>query len=323
MSTNMSERKRSSQPRIIKTYEFPTMPEKQSLGQFLYDTKSGRVMGRTAKSWGQLLLFYTIFYIVLAALYAICMQGLLVTLNHQYPRWQLDESRIGTNPGVTFRPRAGGMEGTSEIQYVAANKTDVSVWVDLINEFLEPYTDRTKLPPGTNQVICDFVTNPPRKGVCAFDVSKLGPCTAEAGFGYNRSAPCFFVKLNKIYNWEPDYYDNVEDLPADMPDDLVEYIKSLKEVERKQIWISCSEDTKSEEKLLGPIEYFPSRGLPAYYYPYLNLEGYLSPLVAVQLARPQPKSIINIECRAWAKNIIYNGGTRNRLGSFVVTMRID
>ncbi|ETN66759.1 sodium/potassium-dependent atpase beta-2 subunit [Anopheles darlingi] len=318
----MTDRKRSSQPRIIRTYEFPTKPEKLTLGQYLYDSRDGKILGRTATAWGQLMLFYAIFYTVLAALFAICMQGLLVSLNHEFPKWQLERSIIGSSPGLSFRPMPADVEQAASIEYVAANKSDVAIWVDLINGFLEPYVDREKLPAGTEQVICDFNRPPPVRKVCAFDVSKLGTCTAEQNFGYNRSAPCIFVKLNRIYDWQPDYYD-VDELPEDMPNDLITYIKGLNEQERKQVWVSCQELGSAANKTELEVQYSPSRGFPSYYYPYLNQHGYLSPLVAVQFVRPPTKTLISIECRAWAKNIIYRGGIRDRRGSLQFTLRID
>lgn len=314
--------KRVSQARIVRTYEFPTKPEKQTLGQYLYNSQDGKIMGRTAKSWVQLMVFYAAFYTVLAALFAICMQGLLVTLNHQYPKWQLDESRIGSNPGVSYRPRLEDSE-ISAIEYKAANKSSVAEWVGQIDAFLAPYVDNTLLPGGgKNQAICDNA--PPKPGqVCAFDVTKLNECSAGQGYGYNRSAPCIFIKLNRIYGWMPEFYEDMEDLPTDMPEDLASHIRSLSPADRKQVWISCKELTNSEEDQLGPITYYPSRGLPSYYYPYMNTEGYLSPLVAIYLARPKLNQPISVECRAWAKNIIYRGGMRDRLGSLHLTLRID
>lgn len=43
--------------------------------------------------------FYTIFYGVLAALVAVCMWVFFQTLDPRIPKWRLDESLIGTNPG--------------------------------------------------------------------------------------------------------------------------------------------------------------------------------------------------------------------------------
>lgn len=37
------------------TYEFPYMlqPEKKSLGELIYSSKSGKVLGRTPRNWGK------------------------------------------------------------------------------------------------------------------------------------------------------------------------------------------------------------------------------------------------------------------------------
>jgi len=43
-----------------------------------------------------------VFYGVLAALVAICFWGFFQTLDPRIPRWQLERSIIGTNPGKLF-----------------------------------------------------------------------------------------------------------------------------------------------------------------------------------------------------------------------------
>lgn len=45
-------------------------------------------------------IFYTIFYGVLAALVAICMWVFFQTLDPRIPKWKLEKSIIGTNPGM-------------------------------------------------------------------------------------------------------------------------------------------------------------------------------------------------------------------------------
>ncbi|KAJ8929761.1 hypothetical protein NQ314_017518 [Rhamnusium bicolor] len=87
--------------------------------------------------YSQLVLFYTIFYIVLAALFAICMQGLFATLDKQEPRWKLEDSLIGINPGLGFRPIASRTEEGSLIWYNTSNQTTTNKWVDLVDKFLE------------------------------------------------------------------------------------------------------------------------------------------------------------------------------------------
>lgn len=112
--------------------------------------------------------------------------------------------------------------------------------------------------------------------------------------------------------------------------------------------MSCNGEYPSDNEVLGPVTYYPQRGFPAYFYPFTNVPGYLSPLIAVQFKRPGCKKnskcyllryiinnlifllfffivnrIINIECRAWAKNIIYNGSFRDRQGSVHFEIMID
>lgn len=84
----------------------------------------------------QLGLFYLIFYIVLAALFAICIQGLLSTLTHEHPKWQLESSIIGTNPGLGFRPIHNNTDHGSLIWFRPKEPASVSVWTNLLDEFL-------------------------------------------------------------------------------------------------------------------------------------------------------------------------------------------
>ena len=49
--------------------------------------------------------------------------------------------------------------------------------------------------------------------------------------------------------------------------------------------------------------YMPIQGFPGYYFPFLNQQHYLSPVVWIQLINVYPGVLINIECKIWAKNI--------------------
>lgn len=86
---------------------------------------------------GQLFLFYAIFYTVLAALFAICMYGWMSTLDDHEPKWKLEESRIGRNPGLGFRPIPLNFEQESLIWYQAQNETSIKEWTEILDDFLE------------------------------------------------------------------------------------------------------------------------------------------------------------------------------------------
>lgn len=137
-----------------------------------------------------------------------------------------------------------------------------------------------------NQKNCDFDTLPNKEQVCKLDVEKFGECVRSSSYGYNNSAPCIFLKLNRIYDWVPEYYNDTSDLPSEMPKDLVDHIKSLKAKERNQVWVSCKGEDGSDKENIGKVEYFPNRGFPSYFYPYVNTKNYVSPLVAVKFQRP-------------------------------------
>lgn len=130
---------------------------------------------------------------------------------------------------------------------------------------------------------------PNENQVCKLDVEQFGACSKSNQYGYNNSAPCIFLKLNRIYDWEPQYYNDTSDLPDDMPTDLVEHIKELPIKARNQVWVSCRGEDGSDKEILGDIEYYPTRGFPSYFYPYKNVKNYVSPLVAVKFKRPGGK----------------------------------
>lgn len=53
------------------------------------------------------------------------------------------------------------------------------------------------------------------------------------------------------------------------------------------MWISCDGENPADVENLGAVHYYPRRGFPSYYFPYLNVDGYMPPLVAVQFENPK------------------------------------
>ncbi len=70
-------------------------------------------------------------------MFTICMQGLLATLSNQEPKWQLEKSLIGSNPGVGLRPLPDDLSRGALIWYDAKEKTQVDYWTRLLSEFLQ------------------------------------------------------------------------------------------------------------------------------------------------------------------------------------------
>ncbi|XP_071445292.1 sodium/potassium-transporting ATPase subunit beta-2-like isoform X1 [Hetaerina americana] len=309
-------------------YRPPQLGTLTTLKLFFYNRETGQVFGRTMSSWAKIGLFYLIFYGVLAGMFAAMLMVFFQTLDPRIPKWQLDSSIIGTNPGLGFRPMPSEANvDSSLIWYKGTEKENWQHWTDKLDEFLNVY--RTPgLTPGRGQNIfnCDYNHLPGPGQVCDEDVKNWKPCTSENYYDYHKSTPCIFLKLNKIYGWVPEYYNDTENLPKEMPEDLKEYIHDLKKTNPKKlntVWVSCEGENPADVENAGQIEYLPAdrRGFPGYFYPFENSEGYLSPLVAIHFERPTSGVLLNIECKAWAKNIIHD--RTDRIGSVHFELMID
>lgn len=307
-------------------YEFPYMvkPNQKSKWEafklFLWNPNTSEVFGRTGSSWVKILLFYFIFYIGLAALFAICMAALLATIDKDKPKYTSINSLIGTNPGLGFRPIADRTSEGALIWYNSKNVSTTHKWIELLDEFFEEYNIshpslKSKFSPD-----CDF-DQPPRNGLaCPVNIDMFGPCSPP-NYAYNTSSPCVFLKLNKIFDWEPEYINSTEKIPENIPKELISRIKlAATKNHTNRVWVSCEGEYDADKEHLSnsSFEYYPTGGgFPSYYYPFKHKKNaYLSPLVAVRIMNPTGGVIINIECRAWAHNIEYIGGpAEHRKGS--------
>lgn len=304
----------------------PSMSVRQSMKTFLWNRETRAFMGRTASSWAKIGLFYLIFYGVLAALVAICYWVFSQTIDPRAPKWKLDRSLIGTNPGLGFRPMPpdANVESTL-IWFKGSDENNYMKWVNATAEFLADYR-KPGSAPGRGEHIssCDYGRGPPRDEYCIVSVDDWVPCVRKNYYNYHKSGPCVFLKLNRIYDWVPEFYNDPANLPEEMPRDLKSHIAEKKATSPKEldtIWVSCEGENPADKENVGPIRYVPKQGFPGYYFPFRNVEGYLSPLVAVVFERPQPGILINVECKAWARNIKH--GRHDRIGSVHFELLVD
>ncbi|KAJ9597828.1 hypothetical protein L9F63_011323 [Diploptera punctata] len=284
----------------------PPRTKGEAFKAFLYDPSTGAVFGRTGDMWAKLLLFYTIFYVILAVFCATCMWLFLLTISDDGPKWYKEDSVIGTSPGLGYRPMNKYNEDSSLIWY---------------NVVKIDYKTKTS---ASNVVDCDYNKKPGKGQVCKVDINSWNPCISSKNFDYPNGRPCVFIKLNKILKWEPDYYDNPNALPGNMPKDLKKYIKEIKNTKpetMKTVWVSCQGEHPSDKENIGEIEYFPRRGFPGYYYPFERVDNYLSPLIALHFKSITKGVLVNVECRAWAKNIEHD--RRERIGMVHFELLVD
>lgn len=71
-------------------------------------------------------------------MFTICMQGLFHSLDDREPKWKLDKSLIGTNPGLGYRPQSENeTERGSIIQFDSKKNAEKEFWIKLLNDFLK------------------------------------------------------------------------------------------------------------------------------------------------------------------------------------------
>ncbi|GFG29551.1 hypothetical protein Cfor_04666 [Coptotermes formosanus] len=309
-----------------KAEQFYTPPPKlgkwEGFRIFIWNSETHQFLGRTGASWGKILLFYVIFYCGLIGFFVAMMVVFYQTIDMKIPKWQQDKSVIGNNPGLGFRPMPpeSNVESTL-IWYRANDEQNYKYWTEELDKFLEVYKHPGSVSgEGKNIVDCDK-TDPGDK-VCYVDPKEWSYCSSENHYSYHRSAPCIFLKLNKIYGWVPEYYNDSDSLPGKMPKDLKDHIKDTTDPrERNTVWVSCEGENPADVENIGPIQYIPRRGFPGYFFPFTNKEGYLSPLVAVWFERPKTGVLINIECKAWAHNVRHDRAERR--GSVHFELMVD
>jgi len=315
---------------------------------YVWNSETKQFLGRTGVAWAKLTIFYIIFYIGLACFATLCYYLFSLTLNEERPKWMLDKSLIGTNPGLGYRPMPDpNMNADSTlIWYNVDSISEASFWF----KQLEKYVDEIEHPEFYSDAnalsLCGY--NNPNKASentsCKVETMNDG-CNKKNNFGYTTGEPSILLKLNKILGWEPDAYGIKEDgsydlkmleqelkeqtevgMPKSMAKNIMRTVKAItSDTERakylKTVWVSCGGESKSDEEALGDVAYFPQPGIPGYYFPYFKQDGYKSPFMFAQFKNPIRGTLINIECKAWARNIIHD--RINRIGSVHFELLID
>lgn len=65
------------------------------------------------------------------------MYVMVFTLDKKKPRWTMDESRIGCNPGLGFRPSPRNISQGSLIWLDTKNYTTIETYINDTKEFLQ------------------------------------------------------------------------------------------------------------------------------------------------------------------------------------------
>ncbi|KAL6484117.1 hypothetical protein MHYP_G00089900 [Metynnis hypsauchen] len=259
--------------------------EKKEAGEwreFFWNPRTHELLGRTASSWGLILLFYLVFYTFLAGMFCLTMYVMLLTLDDYKPTWQ---DRLAT-PGLMIRPKGDNME----ILYDVKKTESWDNYVKALNSFLSPYNDSQQVlnndacAPDKHYVQDDSgpVRNVPKRS-CQFNRTVLGDCAGinDEYFGYRDGKPCILIKLNRV-------------------------IGMLPGKDGQSPYVTCGAK-KEDSEFLGDVAYFPPNGtFNLMYYPYYGKRAqvnYSQPLVAVKFLNLTLNTDINIECKIISNTI--------------------
>ncbi|KAK2824788.1 hypothetical protein Q7C36_018715 [Tachysurus vachellii] len=244
--------------------------------EFFWNPRTREMLGRTASSWGLILLFYMIFYTFLAGMFCLTMYVMLLTLDDYKPTWQ---DRLST-PGLMIRPKGKDLE----IIYNIKNTESWDQYVQALNTFLTPYNNSQQVlnndacAPDQYYIQEDSgnVRNNPKRA-CQFNRTMLEECSglSDQTYGYRRGEPCVLIKLNRV-------------------------IGMLPGKDGQSPYITCGAKKESSDTL-GGVTYFPPNGtFNLMYYPYYGQRAqvnYTQPLVAVKFLNVTQNTDVNIECK--------------------------
>lgn len=261
--------------------------------QFIYNPRSGEILGRTASSWALILLFYLVFYGFLAGLFTLTMWVMLQTLDDSVPKYR---DRV-SSPGLMISPKSAGLELT----FNKNEKSSYEAYVSALHAFLKPYNDSLQASNLQCQSGRYFEQdNVDKRQSCQFNRSSLGPCAGleeNEFFGYNEGNPCVIVKMNRIIGLKP--------------------LGNPK--------INCTSRAENVSLL-----YYPEYGkIDLMYFPYYGKKThlqYVQPLVAVKIvpSNTTGTSEIILECKIYGSPNLKNEDDRDKfLGrvNFRVTIK--
>lgn len=289
----------------------------------LYNPETGEILTRTPMSWLKITVFYLIYYSCLAAFWLACLNIFFLTLPEGEPKWRVERSLIGSNPGVGLRPPTSQEKIGSSLYVLSTKDTrekKTDKWgiegegenlIDIRTRtgiFFEHYKNKTGL---TDLNSC-------QEGKCIFDIignekiKEMG-CDEDAGYGFKPKTadggetiePCFYLKLNRIVGFKPLAWtdDDTANLKDAKDKEIIQSLNVPMANNDDNIFITC-EGRYPADKEAVELKFWPEdQSIKTKYFPYFKDKdvNYQSPFVIVKVM-PKNKDnnqLVHIECRAW------------------------
>ncbi|CAH0726372.1 unnamed protein product, partial [Brenthis ino] len=211
------------------------------------------------------------------------------------------------------------------IQFRSRDPGTWQPWYKKINDFLAEY--ETTIPEEPPRAPCSILRREQRvpSPTCERALVMFAPCNADNYYGYPSGTPCVFLRLNHIHYWVPEPY-NVS-VPMAIPHDMPENIKRAMHLFPAAqygdfIWVSCKGEFSNDEENIGPIQYLPGVLPPGFPTSRLHTADRITrsarslpdqispPVIAILFERPNRGILINVECRIWTRDILYDHSSR-------------
>lgn len=287
----------------VKTVTKPSEKGKlASFCEFLYDRKSGTVLGRTGRSWLEITIFYIIFYSCLAGFFAINLAIFLNTLDTKLPRYYGKGSIIGVNPGLGYQPWIKSNAESTLISFDPDDNTTYTKYVDALTAFWSRYNESG---PGLRTCNETESNSDESNLACIFTLQEF----VDAGcgppnFGFTEGKPCIVLTLNKLISWEPTRFPEGS-TPKELPPQVQKSYNG-------DVAVACEGEYFADQENIGKLIYIPWSGIKKKYFPYKVMEAYHQPFAMVKFESLTPGVLVEVECKAYAYNIAHDRA--NRLG---------
>jgi len=294
----------------------------------IYNPDNGTILTRTPLSWIKITAFYCVYYTCLAAFWLACLNIFFLTIPSEQPKWTLDGSIIGSNPGVGIRPKNWDKRIDSSLFYLNISDSVTTPSEDGEGDFLVDYAKRMDMYlEGYNNKTGLMDCSPDQKEICAmahgrclFDMTQLGECQ-NYPYGYSVEvdsngdemiAPCIFLKLNKIFSWTPEKIDPGT-LDKKIYDTMSDKLKTIirEQGDANNIYFDCMGRYPGDKDSVSITFYPPNQAIPAMYFPYRG-GNYQSPMVAIKVRPARLGQLLHLECRAWYGGVEHS--TKDKIG---------